>query len=168
MRKSSEMRSSCYAQEASTELEDARSAATAAAAQRDEALQERDALASDKATLGRHLDAANARLTAVGSSHPSKCEVLLIVVLASTTEHRTQVCGFVQLVWTCCLLAGVHWHHRTAGTCARPGAVRIQSTPRSGLGLNRLLCPAAVLPCTIPGVPGKKGMPGLQTDRPKI
>ena len=73
---------SCKLQEASIALEDAREAATAAAAQRDEALQERDALASDKATLGRHLDAANARLTAVGSSHHSKCEVLLFAVLA--------------------------------------------------------------------------------------
>ena len=57
----------------------------AAAAQRDEALQERDALASDKATLGRHLDAANARLTAVGSSHPAKYDLL------SALAHRASL-----------------------------------------------------------------------------
>jgi hypothetical protein len=133
------------------ELEDARNAANAAAAQRIEALRERDALASDKATLGRHLDAANARLTAVGSSHPSKCEVLLLWcwrVLSSNLCRCALSCippGHV-------VLAGVHRHHRTAGTCARPGAVQIRSTPRSDLGLSRLPLLVAVPTWPLPEV----------------
>lgn len=53
-----------HVQEARAGLDVAKRAAKAAAAQRDEAVREREALASDKATLGRHLDAANARLAA--------------------------------------------------------------------------------------------------------
>ena len=148
---SSDLHASRHAQEASRALEDARNAAKAAAAQRDEALQERDALASDKATLGRHLDAANARLTAVGSSHPSKCGNLLAVVLTCSGEQHLQVCAFVHFTWTCRPCAGVRWHHRTAGTCARHGAAQTQSTPRSDPGLSCLPVLAANPVWIIPG-----------------
>jgi hypothetical protein len=99
-------------QDARTALNAAEDAAKAAAVQRDKALQEREALASDKATLGRHPDAADARLAAAGSSHQrgsaSKCDIMLR--LGISTCEAEQICASVLTM---------HVNRRCLSSCRR-------------------------------------------------